>query len=107
MIEATENVAQVYNVSRKSQDEYAYSSHQKTLQAIKQGHLLQEILPLKVRNETVDKDESVKPRLNLKTLSRLKPFIQKCSVLVGNSCMKNDGAVLLLIMSKVKAISLG
>lgn len=107
MIEAAENVAQVYNVSRKSQDEYAYSSHQKTLQAIKQGHLLQEILPLKVRNETVDKDESIKPRLNLKTLSRLKSFIQNGTVSVGNSCMKNDGAVLLLIMSKEKAISLG
>nr|WP_263313777.1 thiolase family protein [Mammaliicoccus sp. Marseille-Q6498] len=107
MIEAAENVAQVYNISRTEQDEFAYNSHQKTLKAIEEGHLAKEILPLKVRNEIVDRDESIKPRLNLKTLSRFKPLIQDGTVTVGNSCMKNDGAVLLLVMSKEKAISLG
>ncbi|PTI36931.1 thiolase family protein [Mammaliicoccus vitulinus] len=107
MIEAAENVAQVYQVSREAQDEFAYSSHQKTIAAIEQGHISHEILPVKVRNEWIDRDESIKPRLNLKTLSRLKPLIKDGTVTVGNSCMKNDGAVLLLIMSKEKAVSLG
>ncbi|MDT3995489.1 thiolase family protein [Mammaliicoccus fleurettii] len=107
MIEAAENVAQVYQVTREAQDDFAYNSHQKTISAIKKGHISHEILPIKVRNEWLDRDESIKPKLTLKTLSRLKPLIKSGTVTVGNSCMKNDGAVLLLIMSKEKAISLG
>ncbi|WP_323702813.1 thiolase family protein [Mammaliicoccus sp. Dog046] len=107
MIEAAENVAQVYHVTREEQDEYAYFSHQKTFNALNNGFLSREILPIKVRNEWISNDESVKPRLNLNTLSRFKPLIKEGTVTVGNSCMKNDGAVLLLVMSKEKAISLG
>lgn len=107
MIEAAENVAQVYQISRESQDEFAYNSHQKTIKAMEKGYLSNEIYPIKVGNEWIQHDEGVKPKLTLRTLSRLKPLIKDGTVTVGNSCMKNDGGVLLLIMSKEKAAALG
>lgn len=107
MIEAAENVAQVYQVDRLSQDEFAFNSHQKAIHAFENGYIKKEILPYTVKMKTIDYDESVKPRLSLKTLNRFRPFFPNGTVTVGNSCMKNDGAVLLLIMSKEKAIDLG
>ena len=88
MIEAAENVAQVYQISRESQDEFAYNSHQKTIKAMEKGYLSNEIYPIKVGNEWIQHDEGVKPKLTLRTLSRLKPLIKDGTVTVGNSCMK-------------------
>ena len=62
------------------------------------GNINQEIVPLIVKGEKFEDDESIKPNLNLKTLSRFKPQLPNGTVTVGNSCMKNDGAVLVLIM---------
>ena len=107
MIEAAENVAQRYDISREAQDDFAYQSHQRTLQAIEQGHLADEILPLTVKGQRVDRDESVKPRLSEKLLSRMKPLISGGTVTAGNCCMKNDGAVVLLVMEERTARALG
>lgn len=98
MIQAAENVARTYHVSRETQDQYAYESHRKALAAHQQGVISQEIISLAVKGEHITLDESVKPKLTLKTLSRLRSLLPAGTVTVGNCCMKNDGAVLLLIM---------
>lgn len=107
MIEAAENVAQRYDISREAQDDFAYQSHQRTLRAIERGHLANEMLPLTVKGQRVERDESVKPRLRKKLLSRMKPLISSGTVTAGNCCMKNDGAVVLLVMEARTARALG
>ncbi|CAM2997394.1 thiolase family protein [Staphylococcus argensis] len=107
MIEAAENVAQHYAITREAQDHFAYQSHQRTMQAYEEGHLVDEILPLTVKGQRVDMDESVKPRLRMKLLARMKPLLPGGTVTAGNCCMKNDGAVILLVMEEHTAQALG
>lgn len=96
MIEADENVATKYKISRKMQDNFAYRSHRLSLN----GNITQEILPVKVKGELFRQDESIKPNLTIDKLKRFKPLLTKGTVTIGNCCMKNDGAVLLLIIEQ-------
>lgn len=100
MIEAAENVAKLYAVSREQQDAFTWQSHQKVIQAYTDGIIPNEIIPLKIRGQQFDEDESIKPNLTEHTLNRFKPLLEQGTVTVGNSCMKNDGAVLLIVMER-------
>lgn len=107
MIEAAENVARQYQISRADQDRFAYDSHKKAIKALAQLKFEKEILPLKVHGEWMTQDEGVRPKIDLKRLNRLKPFLPNGTVTVGNSCLKHDGAALVVIMSKQKAHDIG
>ncbi|MCG7339306.1 thiolase family protein [Staphylococcus sp. ACRSN] len=100
MIEAAEQVANVYNVTRQQQDHFAYASHQKAVIAYEQGQMAREILPISVKGQLFEKDESLKPKLTERTLNRFKPLLPDGTVTVGNSCMKNDGAALVIVMER-------
>lgn len=106
MIEAAENVAQQFNISRAMQDQFTLQSYERTQRNVVTS-ISQEILPLTVKGQSFYRDESVKSQVNERFLSRLKPLISGGTVTAGNSCMKNDGAVLLLVMEKETAIRLG
>ena len=64
MIQAAENVAQRYNISRNDQDAFAFESHRKTIMAYKQKQLNQEIISLEVKGKIFNRDESIKERMN-------------------------------------------
>ena len=57
-----EAVAKEYNVSREDQDVFAYQSHQKAVEAIKNGHLKAGILPITVNENYLDADMKKKTR---------------------------------------------
>ncbi|MCY1037243.1 acetyl-CoA C-acyltransferase [Staphylococcus nepalensis] len=107
MIQAAENVAEQYDISRIEQDTFAWQSHQKTIEAYNQNLIPQEILPFKIKGGIFQYDESIKSQLNQRVLSRLKPLLVNGTITAGNCCMKNDGAVLLLVMEKSVAESYG
>lgn len=107
MIEAADNVARAYDVSRADQDQFAYNSYIKTAQAYDAGYLDEEILPLKVNGEWMTQDEGMRRNVRLDRLARLKPIYPDGTVTVGNCCAKNDGAALVVVMSKQCALSLG
>lgn len=104
MIEAAENVAKTYGITREEQDQYALNSHKKTIEAYENNIVQQEIINLSAKGEIFNRDDSIKERLNVRTLSRLKPLLSEGTVTAGNCCMKNDGAVLLMIMDKKTAL---
>lgn len=117
-----EAVAKEYHVSREAQDAFAFSSHQKALQAIQQGHFKEGIAPIQVnevyldengkkqqRTFTVDTDEGVRADTSIDGLSKLKPaFADSGSVTAGNSSQTSDGAAFVVVMSgsMVKALGL-
>ncbi|MDO5375077.1 MAG: thiolase family protein [Staphylococcus rostri] len=107
MIEAADNVAHVYDVSRADQDQFAYESYKKTVEAFDAGKLTDELLPLKVNGEWMVQDEGMRRNIRLDRLARLKPMYPNGTVTVGNCCAKNDGAALVVVMSKQYALSLG
>lgn len=101
---AAENVALKYKVSRKEQDEYAYNSHDKAIQAIRNDRFSEEIVPI---NEIIT-DECPRNNSTIEKLANLPAvFKQNGTVTAGNSCPINDGAALVLMMSTDKCTELG
>ncbi len=109
-----EQVAQDYKITREQQDEFAYNSHTKALNAIQQGYFKKGILPVKIeeitinekgkritRDYTVDTDEGPRADTSLTALSRLKPaFAANGTVTAGNSSQTSDGAAFVIVMSE-------
>jgi acetyl-CoA acetyltransferase family protein len=107
-----EKLSQVYEVSREDADAFAVQSHAKALASQKKGVFRDEIVPITVNYKdgssvTVDTDQC--PReTTAEVLATLKPaFVEGGKVTAGNSCPRNDGASLTLVMSKEKAKDLG
>ena len=106
-----ENLAKKYGLSREEQDEFALNSQLKASKAIENKAFEAEILPLKIQDKKKEfifsEDEFVRKDANLEALSRLKPaFDKNGSVTAGNSSGVNDGAAMLLLSSKEKALEL-
>ncbi|WP_291907940.1 acetyl-CoA C-acyltransferase [Chitinophaga sp. CB10] len=109
-----EAVAKEFKVSREDQDLFSYNSHQKALNAIKNGYFKEGILPIEVnevyvdakgkkasRSYTVDTDEGPRADTSLDALAKLKPvFAAGGSVTAGNSSQTSDGAAFVIVMSE-------
>jgi len=109
-----EQVAKKYRISREEQDEFAYTSHMKALNAIKEGKFNDEIVPVEVeevflnksgkkdtKKFTVDTDEGPRADTTLDALHKLKPvFAMGGSVTAGNSSQTSDGAAFVMVMSE-------
>jgi acetyl-CoA acyltransferase len=109
-----EAVAKEFNVSREAQDEFSYNSHQKAINAIKNGYFKNGILPINVeevyldstgkkqkRNYTVDTDEGPRADTSIEALSKLKPaFAAGGVVTAGNSSQTSDGAAFVIVMGE-------
>lgn len=112
-----EKVAEKYGISRKDQDEFAYRSHKRAINAQDEGLFQEQIVPLKVREKRVSADGEVVedtfsfhvdegPRRDTSTeiLAKLKPvFKVNGTVTAGNSSQMNDAAAAVIVMSLEKA----
>ncbi len=107
-----ENIAEMYNISREEQDEYALLSHQRACRAIKEGWFKDEIVPVEVHEKKgtriFDTDEHPRPDTTLESLAKLKPAFKKGgTVTAGNASGLNDGGSAIIMMSADKAKDLG
>ncbi len=108
-----ENIAEMKNISRESQDAFALSSHQRAISAIDSGKFAEEILPVAVPQrkgppQIFDTDERPRRDTSLKALNQLRTVFKKDgTVTAGNSSGLNDGAAALLMMREEYARSLG
>jgi acetyl-CoA acyltransferase len=109
-----EAVAKEFNVSREEQDSFAFRSHQRAINAIKNGYFKPGILPIEIqevylnekgkkatRTFTVDTDEGPRADTSPEALAKLKPvFAAGGSVTAGNSSQTSDGAAFVVVMSE-------
>lgn len=116
-----EAVAKEYNVSRDAQDEFSYNSHLKAINAIKNGHFKNGILPVTVeqvfvdakgkkqtKSYVMDTDEGPRADTNMDALAKLKPaFAAGGSVTAGNSSQTSDGAAFVVVMGEKMIKELG
>lgn len=107
-----ENLAEMYNISREEQDEYAAESHRRAVKAIQEGIFNEEIAPVEIVTKKAttifDTDEHPRSDATLENLAKLRPaFKQDGTVTAGNASSLNDGASALIMMSKTKAQELG
>ncbi|WP_194975176.1 acetyl-CoA C-acyltransferase [Aquiflexum lacus] len=116
-----EAVAAEYNISREDQDQFAFESHNKALNAIDNQLFKDQIVPLNIEQVFVDEnnqratrnyefsvDEGPRRGTSFEGLSGLRTvFAAKGSVTAGNSSQTSDGAAFVLVMSEEMVKELG
>ncbi len=108
-----EKLSEVYDISRMSADEWGLISQQRSVAAQDGGHYDKEIIPIPVEykdgsSKVIDKDQGPRRETNMEALASLKPAYKPDGrVTAGNSCPRNDGGTLALVMTKEKAKELG
>jgi acetyl-CoA C-acetyltransferase len=118
MINTADIVAERYNISRESQDEYSLQSQQRTAAAQEAGKFSDEIVPLKTKMDvmnketkevteqevTVDRDECNRPSTTLENLAALNPINGPDKfVTAGNASQLSDGASSCVLMDLKEA----
>jgi acetyl-CoA C-acetyltransferase len=107
-----EQCAREHKISREMQDEYAKDSYEKALEAIKNGYLKDQIVPVEIKDRkgnvtSVDTDEEP-GKGNIEKGLKLKPAFEKeGTVTAFNASKINDGAGAIVMMSKQKSEELG
>ncbi|MFB5283507.1 acetyl-CoA C-acetyltransferase [Peribacillus sp. Hz7] len=105
--------AEEFKLSREAQDEWAYRSHQKSIEAIEGGIFREEIVPVEVpvrkgQPILIEKDESPRKDTSLEVLAKLAPaFNKEGTITAGNAPSVNDGAGALVLMSEERAMKEG
>lgn len=106
MGKTAENLAEMYKITRKEQDEFALNSQMKATKAQESGRLAEEISDIEIPQRKgdpilVNRDEFIKPNSSLEILGKLKPAFVKenGTVTAGNASGLNDGAAAMIIAS--------
>ncbi|USK85027.1 acetyl-CoA C-acetyltransferase [Peribacillus asahii] len=105
--------AEEFKLSREAQDEWAYRSHQKAIEAIESGIFREEIVSVEVpvrkgQPILIEKDESPRKDTSLEVLAKLAPaFNKEGTITAGNAPSVNDGAGALVLMSEERAMKEG
>ena len=109
-----EQVATKYDIKRNDQDEFAFQSHQKAIDAIEKNKFKSQIVPIEIeetyvnengkkisRKYKVDSDEGPRKNTSVEVLNKLRPvFASNGSVTAGNSSQMSDGAAFVIVMSE-------
>jgi acetyl-CoA C-acetyltransferase len=106
-----EYTAKKASVTRRMQDEFAVSSHEKAVAAIDAGKFREEIVPVQIAGKkgptVVDTDEGPRRDTTIDTLAKLRPAFgsngsrpEELTVTAGNASPMNDGASALIVTSE-------
>ncbi|MDQ3041174.1 MAG: acetyl-CoA C-acyltransferase, partial [Acidobacteriota bacterium] len=109
-----EVVADKHQITRETQDDYAYNSHRKAHEAQNAGRFKDEIVPVEIPQKkgepiVLDYDETVRGETTVEILGKLKPAFKKDNgtVTAGNAPGVNDGASAIVVTTAEKAKELG
>lgn len=107
-----ENLAQQYQLTREMQDQLAVESQNKAEKARNEGKFVDEIVPVVLQTRKgevkLDVDEYIKDGMTMEKVAKLKPAFKKDgTVTAANASGINDGAAMLVVMAKDKAVELG
>ena len=104
--EATEQVVDMFEISREAQDAFALRSHQLAAKAWDEGFYDDHVVP--VPDTDLERDEGIRADSSLEKLAKLKPVFRKeGTVTAGNSSPLNDGAGALFVGDEQGAKTLG
>jgi acetyl-CoA C-acetyltransferase len=106
-----ENIATLYDISRREQDELGVLSHNRARKAIKEGLFGQEIVPVVIKSrkgETIFEVDERPMDTDIEKMAKLRPAFKKDgTVTAGNASGINDAAAAVLLMNAEKAAELG
>ena len=109
---SAELISEKWGITREDNDAFSVESHRRAARATDEGRFDREILPVKVTTddgeETMKRDEGIRPDSTLEKLAQLKPAFKEDGVVTAaNSSQITDGAAAVLVMSEEKAHELG
>lgn len=113
MLQVSENMAQIWGITREECDEFAYNSQMRLAKAYEKGITGNDIVPItipatrKTPEIIIDKDEFPRPTTTIEGLSKLRNVLPGGVTTAGNASGQNDGAAFFLMMSADKAKELG
>ncbi len=106
MGETAENLAELYNITREDQDQFAHWSQMKAFAAQSSGRLGEEIIPVHIPQKRLEdlifkNDEFIRGNTTIEILGKLRPAFRKDgTVTAGNASGLNDGAAATLLVSE-------
>lgn len=101
--------AETFSLTREAQDDWAFRSHKRALEAIDSGLFAQEIVAVEIAQRrgdslTVNQDEAPRRDTSVETLAKLRPaFGEDGTITAGNAPGINDGACALVLMNEDRA----
>jgi acetyl-CoA C-acetyltransferase len=102
-----ENIAELYGIERREQDELSVLSHTRARKAITDGLFNEEIVPVVIKSRKGDTVFEIDERpmdTDIEKMAKLRPVFKKeGTVTAGNASGINDAAAAVLIMSAEKA----
>jgi acetyl-CoA C-acetyltransferase len=115
MLETAENLRRECAIPRRAQDELALRSHQRAVEAQRDGRFEAEMVPVPVKGrggvQMISVDEHPRADTTLESLEALKPIRlaidADSTVTAGNASGQNDGAAACIVASREKAAALG
>lgn len=109
--------ADEFGFTREDQDEWAYRSQTRAVEAMKANKFVDEIFPVAIKRgkEVMTADEGPRPNTTMEGLAKLPPVFnhkstvtgEPGSVTAGNAPGVNDGGDVVMLMSREKADELG
>jgi len=111
--ESAERIAEKYGLTREELDEFALQSHEKAAKAVKSSRFKEQIIPVsgidKEGNTIVlDYDEGIRFNGDPAKMASLTPIFREDGVITAaNSSQISDGAALLLISDRERAVADG
>jgi len=107
-----ENLAEIYHISRKEQEEFALRSHQKAVAAQGEGRFKEEIIPVEITSnglrELIDQDQNPRAYTSLEIMAALEPIARDGgTVTAATASQASDGAAAILLLSRERADTLG
>jgi acetyl-CoA C-acetyltransferase len=97
------------SITREQQDEFAARSNELAANAIKEGRLAEEIVPVEVPQRKgdpvlVEHDEGVRPGTTVESLASMRPAFDKDgTITAANASQLSDGASAIVLMSRAEA----
>ncbi len=110
---SAERIAEKWGYDRQQLDEFSLLSHQRAIHAQNEGRFDREIMPIEITEEDgtktlVTQDEGPRRGTSLEKLGTLPAAFKEDGVIhAGNASQMSDGAAVVLVMSKEKALELG
>ncbi|MFA4836370.1 MAG: thiolase family protein [Dehalococcoidia bacterium] len=110
---AAENLAEMFHISRRVQEEFALRSHQKAVAAQREGRFKQEIVPVEIvesdgSRRLVDSDQNPRPYTSLELMAAFEPIARPDGTITSaTASFASDGAAAVMLMSSEKAKALG
>ncbi len=106
-----DNCSSAYKISREAQDNYAIASYNRSINSSKSDLFTNEIIPIHYEDKRGNKieiknDEQIS-KVSFEKIPKLKPaFTKNGTATAANSSPISDGASMLILMNKQKAIDL-